>query len=150
MGITGYTLQFLVAVQSLSPVQPCVMTWTVANQAPLSSTVSRGLLRLTFIPSVMLSNHLFLCLFLLLLPSLFPSVRVHSSESDLHIRWPNYWSFSSTSVLPMNIQDLFPVGLTGLIMQSRGLSRVFSDTTIGKHQFFATQLSLWSNFQICT
>ena len=80
-------------------------------------------------------QHLILCC-PLLLPSIFPSIRVFSSESVLHIRWPKYWSFR-TSSLPMSIQGWFPLGLTGLIsLQPKGLSRVFSNTTIQKHQFF--------------
>ena len=95
------------------------------------------------IESVTPSNHLILCRPLLLPSSIFPSIRVFSSESVLHIRRPKYWSFSSASVLPMNIQDWFPLGLTGLIsLQSKGLSRVFSNTTVQKQQFFITQLSL--------
>ena len=75
----------------------------------------------------------------LLLPSIFSSIRVFSNESALRIRWPK----SSTSVPPMNIQDWSPLGWTGWIsLQSKGLSRVFSNTTIQKHQFFGTQLSL--------
>ena len=81
---------------------------------------------------------------LLLLPSIFPSLRVFSNELVLRIRWPKYWSFGSASVLPMNIQGWFPLGLTGLIsLQSKGLSRVFSNTTIRKDQFFSAQPSLW-------
>ena len=92
-----------------------------------------------------------LCRPIVLLPSIFLSIRVFSSELALRIRWPNYWSFSSASVLPMNIQDWFPLGLTGLIsLPSKGLSRVFSWTTIQKHQFFSTQLSVWSNSHIHT
>ena len=92
-----------------------------------------------------------LCHPIVLLPSIFLSIRVFSSELALRIRWPNYWSFSSASVLPMNIQDWFPLGLTGLIsLQSKGFSRVFSWTTIQKHQFFSTQLSVWSNSHIHT
>ena len=73
------------------------------------------------------SNHLILCCPLLLLPSIFPSIRVFSNESALCIRWSRFWSFSSTSVLPVNIQDWFPLGWTGWIsLQSKGLSRVFS------------------------
>ena len=69
------------------------------------------------------------------LPSIFPSIRFFSNESVFHIRWPKYWSFSFT-VLPMNIQDWFPLGLTGLIsLLSKGLSRVFSNSTVQKHQF---------------
>ena len=68
--------------------------WTAAHQAPLSSILSHSLLKFMSIVSVMASNHLILCHPLLLLPSIFPSIRVFSSESDLHIRWPKYWSFS--------------------------------------------------------
>ena len=76
---------------------------------------------------VMPFNHLILCHPLLLLPSIFTSIRVFSSESALHIRWPKYWSSASTSVLPMNTQDWSPLGWTGwLSLQSKGLSRVFS------------------------
>ena len=67
----------------------------------------------------------------------FPSIRVFSDESALHIKWPKYWSFSLTSVLPMNTQDWSPLEWTGWIsLQSKGLSRVFSNTTVQKHQFF--------------
>ena len=92
------------------------------------------------IESMMPSNRLILCHPLLLLPSISPSIRVFSKESVLCIRWPKYWRFSFS--LPMNIQDLFPVGLTDLIsLQSKGLSRVFSKTRVQKHQFFHIQLS---------
>ena len=88
--------------------------------------------------SVMPSNYLILCHPLLLLPSIFSSIRVFSSESALHIKWPKYWR--SASVLSMNIQGWFPLRLTGLIsLQSKGLSRVFSSTVVWKHQFFGTQ-----------
>ena len=91
---------------------------------------------------VMSSNHLILCHSLLLLPSVFPIIRVFSSESVLCIRWPKYWSFSF-SISPSNdIQNLFPLGWTDWIsLQSKGLSRVFSKTTVQKHQFFGAQLS---------
>ena len=85
------------------------------------------------------------------LPSIFPSVRVFSIESALHIRWPKDWSFSFRIILPMNIQHWFPLALTGLIsLQSKGLSRIFSSPTVWKHQFFGTQPSLWSNSHIFT
>ena len=78
-------------------------------------------------------------------------VGVFSNESVLHIRWPKYSASASASVLPMNIQDGFPLGLTGWIsLQSKWLSRVFSNTTVQKHQFFGAQLSLWSNSHIYT
>ena len=82
------------SVQSLSCDQLFVTPWTAACQTSLSITGSWSLLKLMSIESVMPSNHLILCRPLLLLPSLFPSIRVFSSESALHIRWPKYWSFS--------------------------------------------------------
>ena len=101
------------------------------------------LLKLMSIELVMPSNHLILCCPLLLLSAVFPSIRVFSNESALCIRWPKYWSLASTSVLPMNTQDSSPLGWTCWIsLQPKGLSRVFSNTTVQKHQFFGTQLSL--------
>ena len=86
-----------------------------------------------------------------LLPWILPNIRVFSNESVLCIRWPNIRASASAPVLPMNIQDWFPLGWTGWIsLQSKGLSRVFSNITVWKHQFFGTQSSLWSNFHICT
>ena len=112
--------------------------------------LSRNLLRFMSIESVMPYSNLILCLSLLLLTSIFPSFRVFSNISTLHIRWPNGAS-ASASVLPMNIQHWFPLRLTGLIsLLSKGLLRVFSSTTIQKHQLFSTQLSLWSNSHIHT
>ena len=112
--------------------------WTAAQQASLSITSSRSLLKLMSIESVMPSNHLILCRHLLLLPSIFPSIRGFSSESVLHIRWPRYWSFSF-SIRPCNEYSvLISLGWTGWIsLQSKGLSRVFSNTTVQKHQFSA-------------
>ena len=81
-------------VQSLSRVQLFVTSWTAACQASLSFTISWSLLKLMSIESVMPSNHLVFCHPLPLLPSIFPSIRVISDESSLHIRWPKYWSFS--------------------------------------------------------
>ena len=82
------------SVQLLSCVEIFETPWTAARQASLSITNSQSLLQLMFINSVMPSNHLILCHPLLLLPSIFPSIRVLSSESVLRIRWPKYWSFS--------------------------------------------------------
>ena len=92
-------------VQSLSRVGLFETPWTAACQASLSFTISRNLIKRISTESEMPSNHLILCHPLLLLPSIFPSVRVFSNESDLCIRWPKYWSSASTSVLPMNTQD---------------------------------------------
>ena len=91
--LTHFPLAFFTAVQSLSRVLFFVTPWTVACQGSLSITNSRNLLRLISIESVMPSNHFILC-HPLLLPSIFPSIRVFSNESLLHIRWPKYWSFS--------------------------------------------------------
>ena len=122
------------SVQSLSHVWLFVTPWTAARQASLSITNSWSLLKLMSIELVMPSNHLILCFPLLLLPSIFPSIRVFSSESVLRIRWPKYWSFNfSTS--PSNEYLGHPLGCTGWIsLQSKGLSRVFSNTTVQKHQ----------------
>ena len=100
---------------------------------------------------VMPSNHLILCCPLLLLPSIFPSIQVFSNKSVLHIRWPNSWSFSF-NISPSNeYSGQISLGWTGLIsLKSKGLSRVFSNTTVQKHQFFGTQLSLYSNSHIHT
>ena len=89
------------SVQSLSRVQLFVTPWTAARQASLSITNSWSLLRLMSIELVMPSNHLILCCPLLLLPSIFPSIRIFSNESVLHSRWPKYWSFSFT-ISPSN------------------------------------------------
>ena len=125
-------------VQLLSRVWVFVTPWTTARQASLSTTNSQSSPKPMSIESVMPSNHLILCHPLLLLPSIFPSIRVFSNESALHIRWPNIAVSASTSVLPMNIQDWCPLGWTGWIsLQSKGLSRVFSNTTVQKHQFFS-------------
>ena len=97
-----WTTRFLFSsVQSLSHVWLFVTPWTTAYQASLSITNSWSLLKLMSIESVMPSNHLILCRPLLLLPSIFPSIRVFSNESALHIRWPKYWSFSF-SISPFN------------------------------------------------
>ena len=87
----------VVFVQSLSRVRLCGNPWTAARQAPLSFTVSRSLLKFMSTESAMLSNHLTLCRPLLLLPSVFPSIRVFSSEPAPCIRWPKYWSFRFSS-----------------------------------------------------
>ena len=119
----------------------CDLPWTVAHQASLSITNSRSLLRLMYTESVMPSNHLILCHPLLLLLSIFPSIRVFSNVSVLHIRWPNYWSFSF-SISPSNeYSGLISLKIDWLDLLL-GLSRVFSNTTVQKHQFFGAQLSL--------
>ena len=121
----------VVAVQSLSPVWIFATPWISGCRASLSFTISWTLLKLMSIESVGPFNHLILCHPLLLLPSIFPSMRVFSNESALHFRWPKYWSFSFCINPSMNIQDWFPLGLTGLtFLLSKGLSRVFSSTSL--------------------
>ena len=133
----------LSSVPLLSRVWLFATPWTAACQASLSITNSRSLPKLMSIDSVMPSNHLIFCHPFLLLPSIFPSIRVFSNESVLVSGGQRIGVSASASVLPMNIQDWFPLGLTGgLSLQSKGLSRVFSNTTIQKHQFFSAQLSL--------
>ena len=123
--------------------------WITARQASLSITNSRSLLKLMSIESVMPSNHLILYRTLLLLRSIFPSIRVFSNKLG-HIRWPKYWSFSF-NISPSNEHQDWPLGWTGWIsLQSRGHSRVFSNTTVQKHQFFSTQPSSQSNSHIHT
>ena len=139
------------SVQSLTRVRLFANLWIAAYQASLSITNSRSLLKFMPIKSVMPSSHLILCHPLLLLPPIPPSIRVFSNESTLHMRWPKYWSFSF-SLSPSNEPpDWSPLGWTGWIsLQSKGLSRVFSNTTVQKHQFFGTQLSSQSNSHIHT
>ena len=114
-------------------------------------SLSPGICSLMSIEWVMPSNHLILHYPLLLLPSIFPSIRVFSNEKLFSSGGQNLGISASASVLPVNIQDWFPLGWTGWIsLQSKGLSRVFSNTTVQKHQFLGTQLSLWPNSHICT
>ena len=138
------------SVQWYSRVWLFATPWTTAYQTSLSITNSRSLPKLMSIESVMPSNHLILCR-PLLLPSIFPNIKVFSNESALCISGQNIGVSASTSVLPMNTQDWSPSEWTGWIsLQSKGCSRVFSNTTVQKRQFFGTQLSLWSNSHIHT
>ena len=132
-----------ISVQLLSHVPLFATPQTVARQASLSITNSLSLLTLMSIESVMPSSHLIFCHPLLLLPSIFPSNRMFSSESVLCIRWPKYWSFSF-KISPSNeYSGLISLGWTGWIsLQSKGLSRVFPNTTVQKHQFHCAQFSL--------
>ena len=114
-----------------SYVQLIATPWTASLQVSLSFTVSQSLLRLMCIESVMPANHLILCRPLFLLPSIFPSIRVFSSESALHIRWPKYWSFSFSISLSNEYSGLIFFRIDCLIsLQSKGLSRIFSFTPI--------------------
>ena len=137
---------FVVFIQSLSCVQLFATPWTAAHQASLFFTSSQSLLKFISIESLMPSNNLILYHPFPLLPSIFPTIRVFSSESVLYIRWPEYWSFSFSTSPSDEHSGWFPLWLSGLILfLSKGLSRVFPSTTVRKHRFFSTQLSLWSN-----
>ena len=144
--VINFSVQF-----SRSVVSHSATPWTAAHQASLSITNSRSLLKLISIVSVMPSNHLILCRPVLLPPSIFPSIRVFQMSQFSASGGQSIGVSASASVLPMNIQDWFPLGWTGWIsLQFKGLSRVFSKTTVQKHQFFGTQFSLWSNSHIHT
>ena len=131
------------SVQSLSRVWTFVTPWTTACQASLSITNSQGLLKLMSIESVMPSNHLILCHPLLLLPSIFPSIRVFSNESALRIRWPKYWTLSFNMSLSNEHPGLISFRMDWLdLLAVQGTPRVLSNTTVQKHQIFCTQLSL--------
>ena len=143
----------VVVVQSLSRAQlfgTAWTAWTAACQASLSFTISQSLLRFMAIESVMLSHHLILCYYLLLLPSIFPSNRYFPMSWLFESGGQSIRTSASAIALPMNIQGWFPLGLTGLILQSKGHSRVFSSTTVPNHQFLHAQSSLWSNSYIST
>ena len=136
--VINFSVQF-----SRSVVSHSATPWTAAHQASLSITNSRSLLKLISIVSVMPSNHLILCRPVLLPPSIFPSIRVFQMSQFSASGGQSIGVSASASVLPMNIQDWFPLGWTGSnSLQSKGLARVFSNTTVQKHQFFCAQLSL--------
>ena len=131
------------SVQSLSRVRLSSTPWAAARQASLSITNSRGLLKLLFIESVMPSNHLILFHPLLLLPSIFLSMRVFSNESVLCIRWPKYWSFSF-SISPTNEYSKlisFRMDWFDLLAVQGTLKSLLQYHSL-KHQFFSSQLSL--------
>ena len=143
--------EVLVVVHSLRHAQLLENAWTAARQASLSFTISRSLLKLVSIESVMPSKHLILCR-PLLLSSVYPSIRVFSNEKRLFASGGQSIGASASAwVLPMSIQGWFPLGCTALIsLLSKGFSRVFSSTTVWKHQFFGTQPLLLSKSHICT
>ena len=139
------------SVQSLGLGQLSVTPWAAAHQASLSITNSYSLLKLMSIELVMPSNHLILCHPLILPPSIFPNIRVFSNESVRPIRWPKYWSFNFSISLSNEHSGLISFKTDRLdLLVVQGLSRVFSNTTVQKHQFFSAQLSLWSNSHIHT
>ena len=141
----------LSSVQSLSCVRFFVTPRTTAHQASLSIINSQSLPKLMSIESVMPSNHVILCHPLLLLPSIFAAAGPFQISQLFTSGGQSIGVSASTSVLPMNTQDWSPLGWTGWIsLQSKGLSRVFSNTIVQKHQFSSTQLSSQSNSHIHT
>ena len=138
------------SVQSLSRVWLFATPWIAAHQASLSITNSWSSRKLMSIKSVMPSSHLILCRPLLLLPPIPPSIRVFSNESTLCMKWPKYWSFSFSIIPSKEIPGLiFRVNWLDLLA-GQGTSRVFSNTTVQKHQFFGAQPSSQSNSYIHT
>ena len=149
--ILFFCLSGFSSVQSLSPVWLFATPWITAHQASLSITNFQRLPKLMSIDLVMPSSHLILCRPLLLPPPIPPSIRVFSNESTLHMRWSKYWSFSFSISPSKEHPDWFPSEWTGWIsLQSKGLSRVLSNTTVQKHQFFVTQLFSQSNSHMHT
>ena len=138
------SVQWISSVQfSHSVMSDSATQWTTAHQASLSITYSQSLLKLISIESVMPSNHLILCCPLLLLPSVFPSIRVFPKSQFFTSGGQSIGASASTSVLPMNTQNQLPLGWTGWIsLQFKGLSRVFFNTIAQKDHFFGSQLSL--------
>ena len=136
------------SVQSFSHIWLFATPRIAAHRASLSITNSWSLHKLMSIESVMPSNNLILCHPLLLLPSIFPSIRVFSNESVLRTRQPKYWGFSFNISTSNEHSGLIPLGWTGWISsQSKGLSRVFSNTTVQKHQFFSIH-DYWKNHSL--
>ena len=139
------------SVQSLSHRQLFVTPWTAARQASLSITNCWSLLKLMSVELVMPSNHLILCCPFLLLPSIFPSIRVFSSESVLLIRWPKYWSLSFSLSPSSEYSGLSSFRIDWFdLLAVQGTLKHLIQHTVQKHQFFGTQLSLWSNSHIHT
>ena len=140
---------YINSVQSLSRVRLFVTPRTAAHQASLSITSFQSLLKLMSIESVMPYNHLILCHPLLLPPSIFPIMRVFTNESILRIRWPKYWNFSFSISLSIEHSGLISFRIDWLDLLAVP-GRVFSSTTVQRHQFFSTQPSLWSNSHMST
>ena len=136
------------SVQPLSHVRLFETPWTAARQSSLSITNSLSLLKLMSIQSVMPSNHPILCRPLLLPPSIFPSIRLFSNESVLHIRWPKYWSFSFSISPSSECSGLiaFRMDWFNLLAIHRTLKSLLQhQNTVQKHQFFGAQPFLWSH-----
>ena len=143
MGLQNNNKPWVSSVQYFSCVRLFATPWTAARQASLSTTNSQSLLKLMSIESVMISNHLILCHPLPLRPSIFPSITVFSNESALHIRWPEYWSFSF-SLSPSNeYSGLISFRMDWLdLLALQGTLKSLLQHHSAKHPFFGAQLSL--------
>ena len=145
-------LRYILLFSSVA--QLCLTLWDSmdCSMPGFSLTISRSLLRFMSVESIMPSDHLILCCPLLFLPSVFPSIRIFSNELALHTKWPNYWSFSFSISPPNEYSELisFRIDWLDLLAVQGTLSRVFSSTTVQKHQFFGALPSLWSNSHIHT
>ena len=147
----GWLFLWLSSVQSFSCVRLFATPWTAACQVSLSITNSWSLPKLMSTESVISSNHLILCHPLLLLPSIFPSIRVFSNESAFWIRWPKYWSFSFNISLSNEHPGLISFRLDWLdLLAVQWTLKSLSNTTFKKHQFFGAQPSLQSKSHIHT
>ena len=138
---------FSLLLFSHSVVSDSVIPWTAAHQASLSFTVSQSLLTLKSFESVMPSNQLILCRSLLLLPSIFPSIRVFSIEPTPHIRWPEYYSFSISTSNKYSGLASFKIDWFDLLAVQMTLKSLLQHT-VRKHQFFGAQPSLWSHSHV--
>ena len=140
----------LLLLSCFSHVRLFATLWTATLQVSLSITNSWSLLKLMSIESVMPSNHLILCHPLLLPPSISLSIRVSTKKSVLHVRWSNYWSFSFSISSSKEYSGLISFRIDWFdFLAVQGTLKVFSSTTIRKHQFFGTHPSLWSNSHMC-
>ena len=144
---SNHSFQFS-SIPSLSHVWLFATPWIAAGQTSLSISISWSSLRLTSIELVMPSSHLILCHPLFLLPSIPPIIKVLSNESTLRMRWPKYWSFSFSISPSKECPGLISKWTGWISLQFKGLSRVFSNTTVQKHQFFSAQPSSQSNSNI--
>ena len=148
--INKHVVQFS-SLQSLSHVWLFAMPWTAAHQASLSITNFRSLLKLMSIKLVMPSNHLILCPPLLLPPSIFPSIRVFSNESVLHIRWPKYWNFSFSISHSNEYSGLIAIKMDWLdLLAVQGTLKSLLQHHSSKASLLQCQLYLWSNSHIHT
>ena len=138
-------------LQFLNHVRLFETPWTTAHQAPLPFAISWSLLKLMSIELMMPSNHRILCCPLLFLPSAFPSIRIFSNKWALHIRWPEYWNFNFSIIIPINIQGLFPLGLDWFdLLPVQGTLKSLLQHHNSKASILQCPAFLWSSSHIHT